>query len=404
MSGFRRLTTPGQVLDWPADLYPEERPLQPEPAPSQESTLKEAAPARVGRYTLVQPLGKGATGEVFRARDPEIGRDVAVKILRVPEGLSGEESAEWEQRFLQEARAAGGLSHPGIVPVHDVGRSEDGRPFIVMELIEGLSLEAVMRRRPCPEPSVVLGWGAQMAEALDAAHRRGVVHRDIKPANILIDEEGRARIADFGIARLSGSELTRTGLFLGSPAYAAPEQLRGEPVDARADLFSLAATLYAALTTKKPFAGDDLASLAYAICHREPVPPRHLNPALPQACDAILRKALAKDPAHRYQTGREMAIDLRAAAAGASVTPGSPPLEVVARARRLWMEGWSRSPRMRFAMIAGVVILIAAIGLGAMIIAHRIEERRRSPGQRLKKAFRSLVSEVVPPERPDLLV
>ena len=362
--------------------------------------MREATLPRVGRYAIVRPLGKGASGEVFLARDPEIGRDVAIKMLRVPDGLSAEESAEWEQRFLQEARAAGGLSHPGIVPVHDVGRSEDGRPFIVMELIEGRSLEAVVRQPPRPAPATVLDWGAQMAKALDAAHRRGIVHRDIKPANILIDHEGRVRIADFGIARLSGSELTRTGLFLGSPAYAAPEQLRGDPVDARADLFSLAATLYVALTSRKPFQGDDLASLAYSICHRDPEPPRRLEPELPPACDAILLKALSKDPARRYQTGREMAEDLRAAAAGAAVRPATSPSGVIAGAGRLWMEGWRQGPRARFAMVAGVTILMAAILFGSVFIAHRIEQRRRSPGQRLKKAFRSLVSEIAPPAPP----
>jgi len=392
--------------------------LQPDPAPDIELTLREVSPGAVGRYVLVRPLGKGASGEVWRAEDPEIGREVAVKIMRVPDGLSDDDREEWRQRFLQEARAAGRLSHPGIVPVYDVGRADDGRPFIVMELIEGRSLETVIGQGPRPSAGTVLGWGAQVAEALDAAHAHGIIHRDIKPANILIDAAGRARIADFGIARLSDSELTRTGLFLGSPAYAAPEQLRGEPVDARTDLFSLGASLYVALTGRKPFRGDDLASLAYAICHSDPSPPCGHEPALPPSCDTILLRALAKEPARRYQSGCGMAADLKAALAAPTspslaATTETPDLATILRilgqklregaaracagAGRLWMKGWRQGPRARAAMIAGVVILIALIGIGSIAIADRIEARRQSPGRKLKKAFRSLVSEIQPP-------
>jgi serine/threonine-protein kinase len=279
-----------------------------------EATLVEVSVESAGRYLLHELLGTGSMGEVWRGEDPQIGRQVAVKLLNVPQGLTAELTSEWEERFLREARAAGRLSHPGIVPVYDVGRTSHGRPFIVMELVEGRSLDAVMREGPAPAPETVLEWGAQVAEALDAAHQRGIVHRDIKPANILVDEEGRARIADFGIARMSESELTRDGAFLGSPAYAAPEQIRSSVVDGRCDLFSLASSLYALLTSVRPFRGEDLTGIAYAICHVEPDPPSRHAPALPRACDAILLRALAKDPEGRHQTGRDMAEDLRAAA------------------------------------------------------------------------------------------
>ncbi|HET6371674.1 MAG TPA: serine/threonine-protein kinase [Candidatus Polarisedimenticolia bacterium] len=283
---------------------------------SLEGTLVEIGYESAGRYLLREQLGHGSMGEVWRAEDPDIGRQVAVKILQAPRGLSPAQSAEWEERFLREARAAGRLSHPGIVPVHDVGKTGDGRPFIVMELIEGRSLDVLLREGASPSPSEVLGWAAQVAEALDAAHQRGIVHRDIKPGNILVDLEGRARIADFGIARLSESELTREGLFLGSPAYTSPEQLKGTTVDRRADLFSLGASIYALLTGVKPFGGGDLTSLAYAICHVEPAPPSHHAPAIPEGCDAVIMKALSKDPSGRYQTGRDLAADLHALVRG----------------------------------------------------------------------------------------
>jgi serine/threonine protein kinase len=180
-------------------------------------TLRRDVPRTVGRYELADLLGEGASGEVWRATDPSIGRPVAVKLFRVPEGFGAAQRAEWEQRFLLEARAAGQLSHPGIVSVHDVGTTPEGRPFIVMELVEGRSLEAI-RRADAPVPmDRLIDWMAQVADALDAAHRRGIVHRDVKPANILVDADGRARIADFGVARLPDSEMTREGAFLGSP-------------------------------------------------------------------------------------------------------------------------------------------------------------------------------------------
>ncbi len=274
-----------------------------------------AAPRSVGRYLLEESIGAGAFGEVWRAVDPHITRHVAVKILNIPKGLSRKQRTEWEQRFLREARAAGALSHPGIVTIHDVGVARDGRPFMVMELVDGVSLDTLLSRRPPPE-ATALEWGAQIAEALGAAHRRGIVHRDVKPANVLIDREGRARIADFGIARLSESDLTREGLFVGSPAFASPEQIRGGTVDGRSDLFSLGSALYTLLCGERPFRGEDLTSLAYTICHVEPAPLRRVAPKLSSACEAVVMKMLTKDPGGRYQSGEELAEDLRLAAAG----------------------------------------------------------------------------------------
>ncbi|HKY32252.1 MAG TPA: serine/threonine-protein kinase [Candidatus Polarisedimenticolia bacterium] len=403
--------------------------LKPQPAPgraagegssdsSSETWLELQEEIVAGRYSLEQPIGRGSMGEVWRGRDPRIGRAVAVKLLTVPPGLDTAGRLEWEGRFLREAQAAGRLSHPGIVAVHDMGRAADGRPFIVMELVAGRSLEAALRqdgKRPVKD---VLEWGAQVAEALDAAHRRGVVHRDIKPANILVDADGRARIADFGIARLPDSEMTREGSFLGSPAYASPEQVRGLPVDGRSDLFSLASSLYSLLAGVKPFRGPDLAGLAYAICHAQPERlDRHIS-GLPARCSAILARGMAKDPEQRYQTGREMAEDLRAMLAemkslNQAVTPWDETrrslrwaldralVRAVAAARRgralcaaqaswarrAWRRGWDLGPRARAAMVAGAVLAALLLAWGALRL---IEARRETPGDRLKRSLRSL--------------
>jgi hypothetical protein len=252
-------------------------------------------------------------GEVWSAEDPQIGRSVAVKLLKIPEGLTERRRAEWERRFLLEARAAGRLSHPGIVSIHDVGTASDGRPFIVMELVDGETLDAARGRDVPPPFEQIVNWTIQIAEALDAAHAKGVVHRDVKPANLLVGSDGRARIADFGIARVAESELTREGTFVGSPAFAAPEQIRGDKVDGRADLFSLGAVFYLLATGKRPFEGENLPAIAYAVCHAEPERPSAVNPKIDPAFEAVILRALEKDPAARFATGAELARALRAA-------------------------------------------------------------------------------------------
>ena len=274
-----------------------------------------AAAFVAGRYVLRERLGAGASGEVWSADDPQIGRRVAIKLLRIPDGLSAEMRNEWENRFLLESRAAGRLSHPGIVSIHDVGTASDGRPFIVMELVDGQNLDALRRAEPPPALERLIQWTIEVAEALDAAHRRGVVHRDVKPANILVGTDGRARVADFGIARVAESELTRDGAFVGSPAFAAPEQLRGAKVDGRADLFALGAVLYLLATRRRPFEGEDVGAIAYAVCHVDPARPSSRNPELDPALDAVILRALQKEPDARFQTGHDLADALRAAEA-----------------------------------------------------------------------------------------
>ncbi len=264
---------------------------------------------KLGRYTVLYELGRGAMGTVFRAHDPQIEREVALKTVNLL-GLSATEQELYRQRFLREARAAGRLSHGGIVTIHDVGVDDQTQtPYLVMEFIQGLTLEQLTRGQPVPVEKA-LDLVQQIAEALDYAHQQQIVHRDIKPANILVTRDGRAKITDFGIAKLETAKFTQTGLVLGTPAYMSPEQLTAKPVDARSDIFSLGAILYELLTNKLPFQGDTLAALSYNVVHVREEPPSAVSTGLSPDFDYVVQRALAKDPAERYQSGRELADDL----------------------------------------------------------------------------------------------
>jgi len=270
---------------------------------------------RIGRYEVERILGKGAMGVVFLARDPHLGRQVALKTYALPEGISDEVVREFEERLIREAHAAAALSHPNIVTVHDAGIDGEHRfPYIVMEYVPGQSLKDFLDGRHRLSPDLALHFGDALASALDAAHRAGIVHRDIKPANILVREsDGVVKVTDFGVSRLSESELTRTGALIGSPAYMSPEQIRGAPVDARSDLFSLALVLYEALTSQRAFGGEDLAAVTYALVHETPAPVRHRIPDLPAGLDLFFARAFAKDPADRFQDAASFRAALRAA-------------------------------------------------------------------------------------------
>lgn len=279
---------------------------------------------RLGRYELLEELGRGAMGVVYRARDPRIDRLVAIKVIAPVEGLDPAQIQQRRERFQREARAAGRLAHPNIVTVHDVGE-EAGRAFLVMELIEGQTLAEVLRtRRPLPLDEA-LAIGEQAAQALDYAHRHAIVHRDIKPANILLTRDGVVKVADFGIARITGTETTQTGQTLGTPSYMSPEQIAGLPLDGRSDIFSLGAVLYELLSGEKAFPGETLGTIIYRIVHEEPIPLRRLNPAFPAGLDVCLKRALAKDPARRYVEATDLAGDLHRAAQGTLAPAGPPP-------------------------------------------------------------------------------
>jgi serine/threonine protein kinase len=268
---------------------------------------------KLGRYEVVAELGRGAMGVVYKALDPKIDRFVAVKTISLA-GQSADEEREYRERFFLEAQAAGRLVHPGIVTVFDVGEDNESRdPFIVMEYIPGQSLNRLLSGENKKLPlNQALRLAEEVADALDYAHAQGVVHRDIKPANILITEDGHAKIADFGIAKLNVAHLTLPGQVLGTPAYMAPEQLEGEAVDGRSDLFSLGVILYSMVTGYRPFQGNSATTVCFKVVNREPVPVTALNPGLPPELDAVIGHAMAKDPAQRYQKGGEFARDLRA--------------------------------------------------------------------------------------------
>ena len=267
---------------------------------------------RFGRYEILAELGRGAMGIVYKARDPKINRVVAVKTFSLA-GQPPEEELEYRERFFREAEAAGRLSHPGIVTIFDVGEEPGTHaPYIVMEFVSGQSLDKLLLQEDHKlSLDAALQLTQELAEALDCAHGQGVVHRDLKPSNILITEDGHAKIADFGVAKLNLASHTLGGRTLGTPAYMSPEQLNGEPVDGRSDLFSLGIVLYTVLTGYRPFQGNSAMTVSFKVVNRDPVPATVLDTELPPGIDYIIARAMAKDPAQRYQRGMEMAQDVQ---------------------------------------------------------------------------------------------
>src|SRR5258705_56178 len=267
-------------------------------------------PWLLGRYEIVAELGKGAMGVVYRANDPMLNRMVAIKTINTEEaGHAG--MAEYEARFYTEAKAAGGLNHPNIIIIYDIGKSGH-LVYMAMEYIEGRELrELLAQGQPLPVVQAV-DVAAQVAEGLAYAHQHQVVHRDIKPANIMITPDGRAKIADFGIARMRSSETrTQTGVILGSPKYISPEQVVGKRADHRSDIFSLGVILYESITGSTPFNGEGLSALMYQITNHDPIPPSSSNSQVPVMLDYIVAKVLAKAPEARYQSAADFANDLR---------------------------------------------------------------------------------------------
>jgi eukaryotic-like serine/threonine-protein kinase len=265
---------------------------------------------QIGRYEILEEIGRGAMGVVFKGRDPLIGRAVAVKTIT--SGVA--ESTDLLERFYREARAAGGLQHPNIVTIYEMAES-GGAPFIAMEYLEGESLEKLIARKAELPLGTKVGYVVQACRALEYAHERGVVHRDVKPANIMVTREGMVKVVDFGIARIADTSKTQTGALLGTLAYMAPEQLRGQAGDASCDIWALGIVLYELLAYQRPFVGDNHAAVLLSILQEEPRSIREFLPACPAALERVVSRALRKDEKERYTSMRAFLKDLESASA-----------------------------------------------------------------------------------------
>jgi len=265
----------------------------------------------VGRYEVVSELGQGAMGIVYKARDPRINRFLAIKTIRFSDEFEAEKIREIKDRFMREAQIAGKLAHPSIVAVYDVGEDYD-LTYMAMEYLEGESLQKFCRKGFLLPLRKVLFVVSEVALALDYAHRQGVIHRDVKPANIMVLKDGKVKVTDFGIAKAVSSSQTKSGIVLGTPNYMSPEQINGQEIDGRSDIFSLGVVFFELLTGVLPFHGKNLTNLFYQITQVKHPSPREINPKVPNPVEQIVDKALSKDPAQRFQTCSDFARYLKA--------------------------------------------------------------------------------------------
>ena len=332
-------------------------------------------PQRIGRYHILRELGRGAMGVVYLADDPTLKRQVAIKTISLAQELSPRDREEARRRFLREAQAAAGLIHPGIVLILDVG-VDAGDLFIAMEYIQGATLEEFTSFPDLLPVERSLQHIAEACEALDLAHRQKIVHRDLKPANLMVADGERLKITDFGLAKDPSTSLTHTGTLVGTPSYMSPEQIQGRELDGRSDLFSLGIVLYELLTGEKPFPGDSISTVIYRVLHEEPALPSQRNPAVPPILDALVLRALHKNPVSRFQTGAEFSRALRDPAAFAArhppaaitqvrgALPGAAAESVPVRTpRRMPPRPAAPPPRRQGGVMKGLVLTLVALAL-----------------------------------------
>jgi serine/threonine protein kinase len=301
------------------------------------------------RYEIIETLGMGATSRVDKARDPRIGRIVALKTF-----LQGFGSRDLHEQYTREAQIIGRLSHPNIVALYDVGTDKDGVPYLVMEYVEGKTLEAVLASGPLPLARVAV-WGGDLASALGRAHQAKIIHGDVKPANILVTLEGQVKLGDFGVARFS-TQLCGSGSVMGTPAYLSPEQILGNSQDTRSDLFSLGIILYQMACGVRPFDGSSVSAVCAQIISSQPLPPSHHNPALPPAFDSVVMRCLSKDPEARYATAEALASSLYPFARASEAVSAKPKSNAVTRpSSGSW---WSRSIQQKDVWAAAVGLFI----------------------------------------------
>jgi beta-lactam-binding protein with PASTA domain len=354
-----------------------------------------------GRYRVLNRLGSGGMADVYCAEDTQLGRRVALKLLH----SRFAEDEEFVERFRREASSAAGLQHPNIVGVFDRGRW-DGTYYIAMEFLAGHTLKQLVNEHGAMPPDLAIGITLQVLRAARFAHKRGVVHRDFKPHNVILDEEGRAKVTDFGIARAGASDMTETGSIMGTAQYLSPEQAQGDPVSPRSDLYSIGVMLYELVTGRVPFDAESPVTIALKHVSEHPVRPSEVNPAVPPALEAVVMRAIEKDPARRFADADEFAAALEAARAQPTVValgdhpmPGEPFVEEDRRSRRWWL--W---------LLA--LLALAAIALGAYLLLRPelapvpdvVGSRSAVASQRLQNAgfevnIETVISESVPRDR-----
>jgi len=335
---------------------------------------------KIGKYEVIGSLGQGGMGIVYKALDPDIKREVAIKVIRFD--LISEESKgeEVKRRFIKEAQAVGKLLHPNIITIYDVGKEKD-LTYIVMQYVDGKSLQRMIDSGKKFSLSEITQLMNQVCSALEYAHQSGIIHRDIKPANILIDKSGTPYIVDFGVARFMASTLTQSGTVIGTPSYMAPEQIMGKSVDKRADIFSLGVILYELISGRSPFEADSITTVIYKIINEEPAPLNRVKTALPAEFEHIIYKALAKDPNARYQSCEELTKDLR------DLVPSSVK-ETTPYPVKRELGALQTRRKKRFGLIFGIsVAFVLIVGGGAFYFYQKSNKIPLSSGEKSELTF-----------------